>query len=167
MRVIELARTATRLIAVADPETSGGRVVGSAVVTVGAEVAGVALVVTAALVAGVVATLVTVGGEPLAAPRGPGTPAGLAVILVVLVVIVVHRRHTEVGLDLMQSAHPCDPSGAELRYLCCGTSVRSVTGVTTQGDVKGRWPINAVPTRTHVEPCRTAASRSSDIPADS
>ncbi|SKU56402.1 Uncharacterised protein [Mycobacteroides abscessus subsp. abscessus] len=44
--------------------------------------------------------------------------------------------------------------------------VANVTGVTIYRDVSGRCPINAVPTRTHVDPYLMAASRSLDIPAD-
>ena len=41
-------------------------------------------------------------------------------------------------------------------FLRAGVCDEDVTGVTTHGDVRGRCPNNAVPTRTHVEPCLTA-----------
>ena len=45
--------------------------------------------------------------EPTTPTRlAAGLPARLVVVLVVLVVVVIHRRHTEVSLDLVESAHP-------------------------------------------------------------
>ena len=55
-----------------------------------------------------------------------------------------------------------------------GVCDEDVTGVTTHGDVSGRCPNSAVPTRTHVEPCFTAdfqvaghPCRQPEAPADS
>src|SRR3984957_21102701 len=47
-----------------------------------------------------------------------------------------------------------------------GVCDEGVTTVTTQGDGSCRGPNSAVPTRTHVEPCFTAISKSFDMPAD-
>ena len=102
---------------------------------------------------------------PSAAARGAAV-----VVLVVVVFVIIHRRHTEVGLDFVQSAHCSDPScgdadsGKSSEAVVCD---EGVTGVTTSGDVSGRCPNRAVPTRTQVDPCWTADSRSPDIPADS